>query len=247
MTQIVQISAPKKTKLPALSMPNDVQARITQTIPLVRRIAWHVHARVASAIEVEDLAQIGMIALVEAARCYEDRGHAFSTYASLRIRGAMIDHLRKEARIARSAIKHRRDVEATRAKLEQRLRRAPSDLEMATEMGLSLGTYQDLAAAIQPLRDTALDDAYSDHLMVFADAAELPDAALSRAQLATALHRAIDQLTEREKTILQLYFVEELNLDEIGMVLGVGPARVCQIKKAALTKMRALMPDDADD
>lgn len=79
----------------------NVDALVKETMPLVRRIAWHVHARVASAIEVEDLIQIGMIALVEAARTYEDRGHAFSTYASMRIRGAMIDHLRKEARIAR--------------------------------------------------------------------------------------------------------------------------------------------------
>ncbi|MFM7027603.1 MAG: sigma-70 family RNA polymerase sigma factor [Chakrabartia sp.] len=224
----------------------DLDALVTETMPLVRRIAWHVHARVASAIEVEDLIQIGMIALVEAARSYEDRGHAFSTYASMRVRGAMIDHLRKEARMARSAIQRRRDVEATRAKLEQRLRRSPSDSEMAAEMGLSIAAFQEVTAAIQPLRTEAIDEAYSDHLMVFADEAELPDETLSRAQLAEALNVAIDQLTEREKTILQLYFVEELNLDEIGLVLGVGAARVCQIKKAALTKMRALMDRDAD-
>ena len=93
----------------------DTDALIRSTIPLVRKIAWHVHARVASAIEVEDLIQIGTIALIEAARTYEDRGHAFSTYASMRIRGAMIDHLRREARIARSAMQRRRQVEATRA------------------------------------------------------------------------------------------------------------------------------------
>ncbi len=223
----------------------DTDALIQSTIPLVRKIAWHVHARVASAIEVEDLIQIGMIALIEAARTYEDRGHAFSTYASMRIRGGMIDHLRREARIARSAMQRRRQVEATRARLEQSLLRAPNDAEMAAEMGVTIEVYQDIAAAIQPMRDEPIDDAYSDHLMAFADQGERADQAMEREQLADALKGAIDQLNEREQMILQLYFVEELNLDEIGLVLGVGAARVCQIKKAALAKVRNLMDEDA--
>ena len=219
-------------------------ALLKDTLPLVRKIAWHVHARVASAIEVEDLIQIGMIALVEAAQSYEDRGHAFSTYASMRIRGAMIDHLRREARIARSAIQRRRTVEAMRAKLEQQLHRAPNDLDMAAALGLGLDAYRETLLAIQPLRDEPIDAAYSDHLMVFADPSQTADDALSRAQLADAMKGAIDQLNEREQMILQLYFVEELNLDEIGLILGVGAARVCQIKKSALAKMRGLMGED---
>ena len=224
----------------------DVEALVQQSIPLVRRIAWHVHARVASAIEVEDLIQIGMIALVEASRTYEDRGHAFSTYASMRIRGAMIDHLRREAKVARSAIAKRREVEKVRARLEQTLMRAPNDVEMADAMGMELDAFQDLNAAIQPIRDEAIDDAYSDHLMDFADQGERADQVMEREQLAEALKIAIDKLNEREQLILQLYFVEELNLDEIGQVLGVGAARVCQIKKAALTKVRALMEREED-
>jgi len=223
----------------------DTDALIRSTIPLVRKIAWHVHARVASAIEVEDLIQIGTIALIEAARTYEDRGHAFSTYASMRIRGAMIDHLRREARIARSAMQRRRQVEATRTRLEQRLLRAPNDSEMAAEMGITVEAFQDIATAIQPMRDEAIDDAYSDHLMAFADQGERADETMEREQLSDMLKGAIDQLNEREQLILQLYFVEELNLDEIGLVLGVGAARVCQIKKAALAKVRNLMDEDA--
>lgn len=123
--------------------------------------------------------------------------------------------------------------------------RAPKDAEIAREMGLTLDAFKDIASAIQPMRDESLDDAYSDHLMVFADSGEGADEALSREQLAAAMRGAIDQLNERDRTILQLYFVEELNLDEIGLVLGVGAARVCQIKKAALTKMRSLMDPDA--
>ena len=109
-----------------------------QNLPLVRRIAWHVHARVAASVELEELIQIGMIALVEAAQSYEDRGHAFSTYASMRIRGAMIDHLRREARMARSAIQRQRTVGAMQQTLEQKLHRAPTDIEMAEALGLTL-------------------------------------------------------------------------------------------------------------
>lgn len=224
---------------------SNVDTLVENSMPLVRKIAWHVHARVASAIEVEDLIQIGMIALIEAARGYEDRGHAFSTYASMRIRGAMIDHLRREARVARSAIRRRRELTAVRSRLEQRLLRTATDSEMAVEMGLTLEAYHDVLTATQQIRDESIDDAYSDHLLDFADDTEQADEAMMREQLAEALKHAVGRLNEREQTILQLYFVEELNLDEIGLILGVGAARVCQIKKAALTKARAFMDADA--
>src|SRR5690606_15097320 len=115
-------------RTPAKPRP-DVLAR--SHMPLVRKIAWHVHGRVSSAIDIEDLIQIGMVALVEAANGYEDRGHAFSTYASVRIRGAMIDHLRRHATICRSAMIRRRELAGVRARLEATLGRAPVDAEMA--------------------------------------------------------------------------------------------------------------------
>src|SRR3546814_17053174 len=94
-------------------------------MPLVRKIAWHVHGRVSSAIDIEDLIQIGMVALVEAANGYEDRGHAFSTYASVRIRGAMIDHPRSHPTLSRSAVVRRRDRAGVRQRLEGRRGGAP--------------------------------------------------------------------------------------------------------------------------
>jgi RNA polymerase sigma factor for flagellar operon FliA len=109
---------------------------------LVRKIAWHVHARVASAMEIEDLVQIGMIALVESANGYEDRGHAFGTYATMRIRGAMIDHLRKNASICRSAMARRREMNAKREQLQGQYGRAPTDAEMAAAMGLEAAEYR---------------------------------------------------------------------------------------------------------
>jgi RNA polymerase sigma factor for flagellar operon FliA len=207
-------------------------------MPLVRRIAWHVHARVASAIDVEDLAQIGMVALVESANSFEDRGHAFATYATLRIRGAMIDHLRRHATICRSAIARRRELAQVRARLESRLGRGASEAEMAEEMGLPAADYRAMVDDSQAVHQESIDEVYSDHSMWFVDVEERADEAVDRERLQLAVADAIRTLPERDALVMQLYFVEEMNLEEIGQTLGVGAARVCQIKKAALDKMR---------
>ena len=211
---------------------------VRQHMGLVRKIAWHVHGRVASAIEIEDLVQIGMIALVEAANGYEDRGHAFGTYATMRIRGAMIDHLRKSASICRSAMVRRRELKAARERLQGELGRAPTDPEMAAAMGLSATAYFAMVGESQSARHESLDDIYSDHSMWFADIEERADEALEREGLKAAIAEGIRDLPERDAMVLQLYFVEEMNLDEIGQTLGVGAARICQIKKSALDKLR---------
>ncbi len=212
-------------------------------MPLVRKIAWHVHGRVSTAIEVEDLIQIGMIALVEAANGYEDRGHAFATYATVRIRGAMIDHLRRQATICRSAMARRRDFAAAKEKLEQRLGREASEAEMAVELGLDPSEFRRLADETQSIRHESIDEVYSEHSMWFANVDEGADGMLEREELQEALAGAIGKLPEREAMVLQLYFVEEMNLEEIGLTLGIGAARVCQIKKAALDKVRGLLSD----
>ena len=216
-------------------------ALVRSHMPLVRKIAWHVHGRMSSAIEVDDLVQIGMIALVEAANCFEDRGHAFSTYASMRIRGAMIDHLRRGAGLARSAITRRRELAGTRAKLEAQLGREPSAPEMATAMNLSAADYRALVDETQSVRHESIDELYSDQSMWFADHEERADQALEREALQGAVAGAIRKLPQREALVLQLYFIEEMNLDEIGATIGVGAARVCQIKKAALDKVRGML------
>lgn len=214
------------------------EALVRAHMALVRKIAWHVHGRVASAIEIEDLVQIGMVALVEAANGFEDRGHAFATYATVRIRGAMIDHLRRQAAICRSAMARRRDLAAARKTLEGRLGRAPTDAEMAEEMGLDAAGYRALVDDSQAVHQDSLDEVYSDHSMWFADLEETAETALEKVGLKAAIAEAIRTLPEREAMVLQLYFVEEMNLEEIGATLNVGAARICQIKKAALDKVR---------
>lgn len=210
---------------------------------LVRKIAWHVHGRVASAIDIEDLVQIGMVALVEAANGFEDRGHAFATYATLRIRGAMIDHLRRHATIARGAMGRRRELAAVRQRLEGQLGRSAGDAEMAQEMGMEAAAYRELVDSSQAVHQESIDEIYSDHSMWFADVEERADEAIDRERLQEAIAEAIRTLPEREGLVLQLYFVEEMNLEEIGQTLGVGSARICQIKKAALDRVRGLLSD----
>ena len=212
-------------------------------MPLVRKIAWHVHGRVSSAIDIEDLVQIGMVALVEAANGYEDRGHAFSTYASMRIRGNMIDHLRRHATLCRSAMAKRKEIGKQTAILESQLGRAPTEAELAAALGLSPSEYRELADSTQAVRQESLDEVYSDQSMWFADVEDRADDILEREQLRELLASRISELPEREALVLQLYFVEEMNLDEIGKVLDVGAARICQIKKAALDKLRRALSD----
>jgi len=225
---------------------NDTGHLARTHMPLVRKIAWHVHGRVSSAIDIEDLVQIGMVALVEAANGYEDRGHAFATYASMRIRGHMIDHLRRHATLCRSAMAKRKELGKQTAILEAQLGRAPTEAELAIALGLSPSEFRELADSTQAVRQESLDEVYSDQSMWFADVEERADDALEREQLGRMLAEHIASLPEREAMVLQLYFVEEMNLDEIGQVLNVGAARICQIKKAALDKLRKALADDDD-
>jgi len=217
-----------------------------QYMPLVRKIAWHVHGRVSNAIEIEDLLQIGMVALVEAANGYEDRGFGFATYAQMRVRGAMIDHLRRHATLCRSGMAKRKQLQAVRARLEQQLGRVPSESEMSAEMGLEPSDYREMADSAEMVQQQSIDEVYSDQSMWFADVEDRADDVMERESLKQAMAMCIGKLPEREAMVLQLYFVEELNLDEIGATLDIGAARVCQIKKSALDKMRVLLKEWAE-
>jgi RNA polymerase sigma factor for flagellar operon FliA len=221
---------------PAAGPAPDQLAR--QYMPIVRKIAWHVHGRVSSAIDIEDLLQIGMVALVEAANAFEDRGHGFASYAQMRVRGAMIDHLRRHATICRSAMARRKQIAKARDMLEQRTGRVPSEQEIATLLGLNPVEWRELVDGTELAQHQSMDEVYSDQSMWFADVEDRADDILERESLKKAVAACIKELPQREGLVLQLYFVEEMNLDEIGQTLDIGAARVCQIKKAALDKLR---------
>jgi RNA polymerase sigma factor FliA len=217
-----------------------VDGLVREHMPLVRRIAWHVHGSVSSAVDIEDLVQIGLVALVEAVNGFEDRGQVtIAQYLHTRVRGAMIDELRRQATLTRGAMKRRRALQQAEKALAGELGRAPLPEETAARLGVSLDRLNSAYAAAEPVRFEPIDDAYDDQSAWFVCHEPNAAEAVESAQLREVLIRGITALSEREQQVVQLYYVEELNLEEIGQVLGVGAARVCQIKKAAHDKLRA--------
>lgn len=222
---------------PSVAAANE--ALIREHMPLVRRIAWHVHGSVSSSVEVEDLVQTGLVALVEAAASFEDRGQVtFAQYLSTRIRGAMIDELRRQATITRGAMRRRRMLAETETMLKGRLGRVPTEEETALQLGVSPERLRQDYAGAQPVRFEPIDGVYSDDNPWFMSEDPNPFELLESEDLRQALIAAIGTLSEREGQVIQLYYVEELNLEEIGQVLGVGAARICQIKKSAHDRLK---------
>ncbi len=205
---------------------------------LVKRIAHHLAGRLPASVEVDDLIQAGMLGLLEAASSYAaDRGASFETYAGIRIRGAMIDSLRKLDWAPRSVHRRARDAATAIRSVEHRLGREARDAEVAAEMGIEVDEYhkvmQDAAACqLTSLEDAgAAGDAADGSLDPFADAHD--------GDFRLALADAISQLPERERLVMSLYYDEELNLKEIGLVLKVSESRVCQLHGQALTRLKA--------
>lgn len=208
---------------------------------MVRKIAWNVYSRVASTIELQDLVQIGLLALIECAETYQDRGFAFTTYAATRVRGAMLDALRKVAPLSRSAMANKRNIAAVRTRLERQHMRAPTAQEIAAAMEVDVSEYYRQLGNTLPSEGDSIDAIYSDQDSRFADSADSADGQLISAQTLQLLNRSLATLSERDAAIIRMIFVEEWNLEKIGQTLGIGAARVCQIKKAALQKLRREM------
>nr|WP_231621688.1 FliA/WhiG family RNA polymerase sigma factor [Sphingomonas sp. 37zxx] len=217
----------------------DVEALVREHLPLVRRLAWHVHGSMSALVEVEDLIQVGMVALVEAANSFEDRGAVtFRQYAITRLRGSMIDELRRQATLTRGAMKRRRAYTDALAALTHELGHRPDDLLIAQRLGVSVEKLRLEYSAAEPLRFDSIDDVYTDEGPWFMDDGPDAFAQLAEGDLRAALVAAIAALPVREAQVVQLYYVEELNLEEIGQVMGVGAARICQIKASAHARLK---------
>ncbi|WP_242185721.1 FliA/WhiG family RNA polymerase sigma factor [Sphingomonas sp. CARO-RG-8B-R24-01] len=220
----------------------DLKLLAKKHLPLVRRIAWHVHGSMSSSVEVEDLVQIGLVALVEAAGAFEERGQVtFEQYLMTRVRGAMIDALRRSATLTRGAMQRKRLYAQTVAAMTTELGSAPDEAAVAARLGVSHEKLRIDYASAQPVRLEPIEDLYSDEGPWFAS--DEPDAfaQLSESEERDTLITAITSLPEREALVIQLYYVEEMNLEEIGLVIGVGAARVCQIKASAHAKLKKAM------
>ena len=224
----------------------DVADRVRRFTPMVRRLAWHLHAH-RDGIELEDLMQVGLMALTEAARRHAGPGEdGFAAYAKMRARGAMVDLIRRHVPRSRGNGDRRRLLRGHETALRASLGRDPREDELAAAMGLSGTELASLRAQCEPLRFEALDEAYSDGDPAFADA--LPDALtmLQDQELRGHVTAAIGALPERLQLVVQLYFVEELNLAEIAGVLEVSIPRVHQLKAQALDRLRAALEGVAE-
>jgi RNA polymerase sigma factor FliA len=217
--------------------------------PLVKRIAYHLMARLPSSVQVDDLVQNGMIGLLDAIDRFESgMGAQFETYAAQRVRGAMLDGLRENDWLPRSLRRDFRRIETAIAQLEQQKGRAPSESELAAAMGLPLADYQKL---LQDARghqlisfEDMLDDEDGDFLeRHLADASNEPSKLLEDENLRQRLTQGIEALPEREKLMMALYYEQDLNLREIGEVMGVTESRVCQLHSQAVARLRARIFD----
>ncbi|WP_420381517.1 sigma-70 family RNA polymerase sigma factor [Novosphingobium sp.] len=218
---------------------DDTADRIRRFLPMVRRLAWHAHGSGRAGIEVDDLIQSGLVALTECAQKHNGQTEdGFAAYAKLRVRGAMVDLIRRTSPMSRSASDRRRTLRDQTESLAAVLGRQPTESELAEAMGVTLGDLGDLRAASEPLRFEPIDDAYSDSSMAFAD--DRPDSFAQIADQETrhTVAEAIGALPERLQMVVQLYFVEELNLAEIAAVLEVSVPRVHQLKAQALDRLR---------
>ena len=222
----------------------DTNARITTFAPLVRRMAHHLAARLPSSVQIDDIIQAGMIGLMDAAARFEEaQGNQFETYATQRIRGAMLDELRQNDWLPRSTRKSLRRIESAMHKLEQRLGRAPSEIELAKELGVPLGEYQSMLQEARGyellhLEDFSRDDDDDFLERNLPDDRENPFERYKDARFRAALVEAIEHLPEREKLLMGLYYEQELNFKEIAAVLEVSESRICQLHSQAVARLR---------
>jgi RNA polymerase sigma factor FliA len=218
----------------------EVEDRVRRFLPLVRRAAWHIYGAGREGLELDDLVQAGLLALTECAERHNGPTEdGFAAYAKIRVRGAMVDCLRRSAHTTRTARRKLAAYEAALRELRGRLKREPARAEIAAALGLGDAELRDLEASA--ITVTPISEEYDETSMAFASEDPDPFEALCAAQDRELLIRAMVNLPDRLKLVLQLFFVEELNLTEIAAVLEVSVPRVHQLRAKALTDLRRLL------
>jgi len=226
----------------------DRDAQLRQYAPLVHRLAHLMIARLPASVELDDLIQVGMIGLTEALARYEpSMGVQFETFASQRIRGAMLDELRDADWMSRGSRKLQKDIEGAIHRLEQRLQRAPRESEIAQELGMSLAEYHETLSRMRGTQLVYLEDlnhgseeeeGFLERFLPEGQDSN-PETILADQRMRAALVDAITKLPEREQHVMSMYYEHDMNLKEIAAVLGVTESRVSQIHSQAIARLRA--------
>lgn len=225
---------------------------LNQHATLVKKLAYQLKAKLPPSVELDDLIQAGMMGLLDAINRYEDiHGAQFETYAAQRIRGSMLDELRNTDWLPRSMRKSMRDLEAAISQLEQELGRPPTEKEVAKKLNLSIDDYYDMLGDCSGHQLVYYEDFHeSDSGEHFLDRFKGDDSSdplkgLLTGDFRDALIEAIDSLPEREKILMGLYYEQELNLKEIGVVMNVSESRVSQLHSQAVARLRANLKEKA--
>jgi RNA polymerase sigma factor FliA len=218
---------------------------VTANLELVKRIAHHLIARLPSGVDIDDLMQAGMIGLLEASRNFDaSKGASFDTYAGIRIRGSMLDEVRRLDWTPRSVHQKHRQVSEAIREIQAETGRPAEAREIAARLGITVDNYHDILSDTAGSRlfsfEETLDDPHHGRDVPSSETAT-PDQALNESQFRESLAGAIGKLPEREQLVLSLYYERELNLKEIGAVLEVSESRVCQIHGQALLRLRAMV------
>jgi len=225
--------------------------RVIQHAPLVKRIAYHLLNRLPDSVQVDDLIQAGMLGLLESIKNYDaSQGASFDTYAGIRIRGAMLDEVRRSDWTPRSVHKKSRMVSDAIREIENKTGRVARDVDVAEHLGIAMDEYNHIlqdssSCRIFSVEELAEDgDHYLDDVL---DHEQGPVDSISREDFQQALAKAIMSLPERERLVISLYYDEELNLREIGEVLNVSESRVSQISTQAILRLRSRLSEWAND
>ncbi len=222
---------------------------------LVKRIAYHLISRLPACVQVEDLIQSGMIGLLEAAKNYDaSQGASFETYAGIRIRGSMLDEIRKGDWTPRSLHRKVREITAAMREIEAEQGRDARDTEVAERLGMELDEYHQVLQDASSHQIVSFENILSKDAEIAEGSGSAiagPYESLEAQNLKEVLARVISGLPERERLVMSLYYDEELNLRETGEVLGVSESRVCQIHSQAMIRIKAeiqrLMDIEDDD
>ena len=226
---------------------DDKAQLINDNLDIVKKIAFYYVGRVGKVVEVDDLLQLGMVGLIEAAHNYTPKQDVtFASYAKLRVKGAIVDYLRKSSNLCRGTIRRKQDYERAKRKLEKELFRVPEAHEVAKELNLDVSellSWQHDFAASQHQSLEEASEAYGDFLFAIDKSVEEK---IFNGQLKDILRTKLEDLNEQQLMVLQLYYVEELNVYEIAEVLSISTGRVSQIKSAAIKKLKLLIEDEVN-
>lgn len=206
---------------------------------MVKRVALHLRPRIPPYMELDELIQVGMIGLIEASRSFDsDKGHEFEHFALRRVRGAMLDEVRRLSSLPRSAVAFNKSESSSTQTLASELGRQPTQTELAQHMGKDVDQFQKERGNAHRFETYSMEVVTEEVLAMAADVSYQPEASYEHEEFMGAVTAAIGELPQREQLVMQLYYVEELNLKEIGAVLEVSESRVSQILSSVVKKLR---------